>query len=140
GPRKVWRPTGPEFTASIRSIFGDPAAAAPITTVFNDPVTLGFSVDANSLLVQDLNASQLEDNAEAVAAWAASAGKLAQFASCASSTSGAPASTCATSFIQAFGKAAFRTTLACSDPRITSYSKLFMAGSSNSDGAQAVIP
>src|SRR5205085_3312156 len=86
GPRKMWRLTGPELTASIRTIFGDTAGAAPITTVFNDPVTLGFSVDANSLLVQDLNASQLEDNAEAVAAWAASAGKPAQFASCASST------------------------------------------------------
>src|SRR4029077_19476562 len=112
GPRKIWRLTGPEFAASIRSIFADSTGAAPIATVFNDPSTLGFSVDANSLLVQDLNASQLEDNAEAIAAWAASAGKLASFASCASSASGAPASSCATSFIQAFGKAAFRTTLA----------------------------
>ena len=139
GPRKLWRLSAPEFAASIHSIFGDTANAAPVATVFSDPTMLGFSVDANALLVQDLNASQLEDNAEAIAAWAASAGKLAQFASCASSTSGAPASSCATSFIQAFGKAAFRTTLASNDPRITSYSKLFMAGSSNSDGAQAVI-
>jgi len=139
GPRKMWRLTGPEFTASIRSIFADTAAAAPITTVFNDPVTLGFSVDANSLLVQDLNASQLEDNAEAVAAWAASAGKLAQFASCASSTTGAPAASCATSFVQAFGRAAFRTTLAASDARVTAYTKLFMSGTTNADGALVVI-
>jgi hypothetical protein len=139
GPRKLWRLTADEFAASIRSIFNDTSKAAPLATVFSDPTTLGFSVDANSLLVQDLNASQLEDNAEAVAAWAASAGKLSQFASCASSTSGAPQSSCATSFIQAFGKAAFRTTLASSDARITSYSKLFMAGSTNADGAQAVI-
>jgi Protein of unknown function (DUF1592)/Protein of unknown function (DUF1588)/Protein of unknown function (DUF1595)/Protein of unknown function (DUF1587) len=139
GPRKLWRLTAAEFAASIHSIFNDTANAAPVATVFSDPSTLGFSVDANSLLVQDLNASQLEDNAEAIAAWAASAGKLASFASCASSTSGAPASSCATSFIQAFGKAAFRTTLASSDSRIGTYSSLFMAGSSNSDGAQAVI-
>jgi hypothetical protein len=139
GPRKIWRLTGPEFAASIHSIFGDTAAAAPITTVFNDPTNLGFSVDANSLLVQDLNASQLEDNAEAVAAWAASAGKLAQFASCASSTSGAPAATCATSFVQAFGRLAFRTTLASTDARVTAYTKLFMSGTSNADGAQVVI-
>ena len=138
-PRKLWRLTGAELTASIRSIFGDTAAAAPITTVFNDPTTLGFSIDANSLLVQDLNASQLEDNAEAVAAWAASAGKLAQFASCASSTSGAPAATCATQFVQAFGRLAFRTTLAASDARVTAYTKLFMSGTSNADGAQVVI-
>ena len=106
--------------------------------MFSNPTVLGFSVDANSLLVQGLNASQLEDNAEAVAAWAASAGKLAQFNSCAAATTAAT-SACATSFIQAFGRAAFRTTLGTGDARLASYSKLFMAGSSNSDGAQAVI-
>jgi len=139
GPRKLWRLSAPEFAASIHSVFGDTANAAPVATVFSDTAVLGFSIDANSLLVQGLNASQLEDNAEAVAAWAASAGKLAQFASCAATSTGAPASSCATSFIQAFGRAAFRTTLATGDARLTTYSKLFMAGSSNSDGAQAVI-
>jgi hypothetical protein len=139
GPRKLWRLSAPEFAASIHTIFNDTANAAPVATVFSDPTVLGFSVDANGLLVQDLNASQLEDNAEAIAAWAASAGKLSQFATCAATSTGAPASTCATSFIQAFGRVAFRTTLASSDARIASYSKLFMAGSSNSDGAEAVI-
>ncbi|MES1207245.1 MAG: DUF1592 domain-containing protein, partial [Pseudomonadota bacterium] len=139
GPRKLWRLTAAEFAASIRSIFNDTASAAPLATVFSDPSVLGFSVDANGLLVQGLNASQLQDNAEAIAAWAASANKLASFAGCASSTSGAPSASCATSFIQAFGRLAFRTTLAASDARITTYSKLFMAGTSNADGAQAVI-
>jgi hypothetical protein len=139
GPRKLWRLTAAEFTASIRSIFNDTANAAPIATIFSDPSTLGFSIDANTLLVQDLNASQLEDNAEAIAAWAASSNSLAPFAGCAAQSTGAPTATCATSFIQAFGRAAFRTTLASSDPRIATYSKLFMAGSSNSDGAQMVI-
>jgi hypothetical protein len=139
GPRKLWRLTAAEFAASIHSIFNDTAGSAPVATVFSDPTTLGFQVDSNSLLVQDLNASQLEDNAEAIAAWAASSGKLAAFASCASTATGAPAMTCATSFVQAFGRAAFRTTLATSDARIATYSKLFMAGSSNADGAQAVI-
>src|SRR5579864_4210025 len=139
GPRKLWRLSAAEYAASIRSIFNDTANAAPIPTVFSDPSVLGFSIDANALLVQDLNASQLEDSAEAIAAWAGTANKLSAFASCATQTSGAPSSTCATSFIQAFGRMAFRTTLAASDPRIASYGKLFMAGSSNSDGAQAVI-
>jgi hypothetical protein len=138
GPRKVWRLSAPEFAASIHTIFGDTSNAAPVATVFSDTAVLGFSIDANSLLVQGLNASQLEDNAEAIAAWAASAGKLAQFNSCAATTT-APTSSCATSFIQAFGRAAFRTTLATGDARLTTYSKLFMAGTSNSDGAQAVI-
>ncbi len=139
GPRKLWRLTAAEFAASIRSIFSDTANAAPIATVFSDQSVLGFSIDANALLVQDLNASQLEDNAEAIAAWAATANKLTAFASCATQTTGAPTTACATSFVQAFGRVAFRTTLAATDPRVAAYSTLFMAGSSNSDGAQAVI-
>jgi Protein of unknown function (DUF1592)/Protein of unknown function (DUF1588)/Protein of unknown function (DUF1595)/Protein of unknown function (DUF1587)/Protein of unknown function (DUF1585) len=139
GPRKLWRLTAAEFTNSIRSIFNDTSNDAPIVTVFSDPTVLGFSVDSNGLLVQGLNASQLEDNAEAIADWAATSGKLATFASCASSTSGAPQQSCATSFIQAFGKVAFRTTLASNDARIAKYTSLFMAGSSNQDGAEAVV-
>ena len=139
GPRKLWRLSASAFAASIHGIFNDTTNAAPVATVFSDPTVLGFSVDANALLVQDLNASQLEDNAEAIAAWAAQNGQLDQFASCANSTTGAPSGSCATSFIQAFGRAAFRTTLGSSDPRIASYTKIFMLGSSNSDGAQAVV-
>ncbi len=102
--------------------------------MFNDPTNLGFAIDANALLVQELNASQLQDNAEAVAAWAASANKLTLFATC--STLDAA---CGTKFIQGFGRRAFRTTLAASDSRVAAYTKLFMAGTSYSDGAQAVI-
>jgi Protein of unknown function (DUF1592)/Protein of unknown function (DUF1588)/Protein of unknown function (DUF1595)/Protein of unknown function (DUF1587)/Protein of unknown function (DUF1585) len=139
GPRKLWRLTTAELAASIHSIFSDTANAAPVAAVFSDPSVLGFSIDANALLVQGLNASQLEDNAEAIAAWAASSNKLSAFASCAAQTSGAPDATCATSFIQAFGRTTFRTTLASSDPRVAAYGKLFMAGTSNADGAQTVI-
>jgi hypothetical protein len=139
GPRKLWRLSAPAFAASIHSIFNDTSNGAPVATVFSDPTVLGFSIDANALLVQDLNASQLEDNAEAVAAWAGSNGQLNQFASCANMTTGAPSASCATSFIQAFGRAAFRTTLGASDPRIASYTSIFMLGSSNSDGAEAVV-
>lgn len=134
GPRKLWRLSGPEFAASIHSIFNDTAGSAPVATVFSDPTTLGFSIDANSLLVQDLNASQLEDNAEAIAAWAVASGKLSLFATCTTQDA-----TCAATFVQGFGRRAFRTTLAVSDPRVAAYSALFMAGTSFSDGAEAVI-
>src|SRR5450432_1803978 len=134
GPRKLWRLSGPEFAASIHSIFNDPASAAPVGTVFSDPTTLGFSIDANTLLVQGLNASQLEDNAEAIAAWAAANNKLSLFATCTDQTTA-----CGTTFIQGLGRRAFRTALAPTDPRIAAYSALFMAGTSFSDGAQAVI-
>ena len=134
GPRKLWRLTAAQFTASIRAIFSDTAGAAPVATVFSDPTNLGFSIDANALLVQGLNASQLQDNAEAIAAWAASANKLSLFATCTTKDS-----TCGTKFIQGFGRRAFRATLAASDSRIADYLTIFMAGSSFADGAQAVI-
>ena len=134
GPRKLWRLSGPEFAASIHSIFNDTAGSAPVATVFSDPSALGFSIDANALLVQGLNASQLEDNAEAIATWAAANNKLSLFASCTTHDT-----TCGAKFIQGFGRRAFRSTLAASDPRIATYNTLFMAGSSFSDGAQAVI-
>ena len=102
--------------------------------MFSDPSALGFSIDANALLVQGLNASQLEDNAEAIAAWAAANNKLSLFATCTTHDT-----TCGGKFIQGFGRRAFRTTLAATDARIATYNKLFMAGSTFSDGAQAVI-
>src|SRR5262249_7635479 len=133
GPRKLWRLSGPAFAASIRAIFNDTAGAAPVATVFSDPTNLRVSIDANPLLIQGLNASQLQDNAEAIAAWAASANKLSLFATCTTLDA-----TCGTKFVQGFGRRAFRTTLAASDPRVTAYTNLFMTGSSFSDGAQAV--
>jgi len=121
-----------EFAASVRAIFNDPTT--PVATVFSDPSVLGFSVDANALLVQGLNASQLMDNAEAVASWAVANGKLSQFATCTSVDAA-----CAQQFIQAFGRRAFRTTLADSDPRIATYGKLFLAESSFEGAAESVI-
>jgi hypothetical protein len=134
GPRKVWRLSAPEFEASVHGIFNDASGAAPVGTVFSDPVILGFAVDANALLVQGLNASELMDSAEAVAAWAAQNGKLSQFASCTTVDAG-----CAKQFIQGFGRRAFRTTLAQDDPRIASYSAIFTAEKTFSDAAQAVV-
>ena len=134
GPRKVWRLSAAAFDASVHSIFNDTSASAPVGAIFSDPVNLGFTVDANALVVQGLNASQLMDSAEAVAAWAAQNGKLSQFASCTTVDAN-----CAQQFIQSFGRRAFRTTLAKNDARIASYSALFTAEKTFSDGAQAVI-
>src|SRR5262249_13934818 len=119
---------------SIRSLFNDASNSAPVATVFADPATLGFSIDANGLLVQGLNASQLEDNAEAIATWAAANDKLSLFASCTTLDS-----TCGAALVMGFGRRAFRTALTDSDPRVATYTALFMSGSSFSDGAQAVI-
>jgi hypothetical protein len=122
-----------ELSASIHNIFFDDPSA-PVATVFSDPGILGFSVDADALLVQGLNASQLMDNAEAVASWAVANDKLSQFTPCTTVDA-----TCGRQFIQAFGRRAFRTTLADSDPRIADYTNLFMAEGSFADAAQSVI-
>ncbi len=134
GPRLVRRLTASEFTTTIRSIFSDTAAAAPVASVFSDPIVLGFSVDANALLVQGLNASQLMDNAEAIGAWAASSNKLQAFGNC--NTKDAA---CALKFAKGFGQKAFRMKLADSDTRLTPYVNLFNAETTFSDAAQAVI-
>jgi len=129
------RLTAAEFAATIRTLFSDTSQAAPIATVFSDPVILGFSVEASALLIQELNASQLMDNAEAVAAWAASStSRLSAFGNCSTLDS-----SCAQKFVIAFGSKAFRTKLASSDSRVTAYTKLFMAETSYAAGAQTVI-
>ena len=134
GPRKVWRLSASQFDASVRSLFNDTSGAAPVGAIFSDPINLGFSVEANALIVQGLNASQLMDSAEAVAAWAAQNGKLSAFASCTTVDAN-----CAQQFIQGFGRRAFRTTLAKNDARIATYSALFTAEKTFSDAAQSVI-
>jgi hypothetical protein len=134
-PRMLRRLSAAEFSASIRTLFNDTANAAPVAAVFSDPVTLGFSVDASTLLVQELNASQLMDNAEAVAAWAASSmSRLTAFGNCSTLDT-----TCAGKFVTAFGSKAFRTKLASSDSRVAAYTKLFMAETTYTAGAQTVI-
>jgi len=134
GPRKIWRLSAPQFEATIRSLFQDTKGVAPVATVFADPANLGFSIDANALLVQGLTASQLEDNAEAIASWATANNKLSLFASCTTLDA-----SCGAEFVKGFGQRAFRTALADSDPRVATYTSLFMTGSSFFDGAEAVI-
>ncbi len=134
GPRKLWRLSASQFDASVRSIFKDTSASAPVGSIFSDPIISGFSVDANALVIQGLNASQLMDSAEAVAAWATQNDKLSQFASCTSVDAN-----CAQEFIQGFGRRAFRTTLAKNDPRIATYSALFTAEKTFNDAASAVV-
>jgi len=134
GPRKLWRLSAKEFEASVHSIFNDTSKAAPVGSVFSDPIILGFSLDANALLVQGLTASQLMDSAEAVAAWAASSGQLSQFGNCQTVDK-----TCAQKFIQAFGRRAFRQTLAADDARVAAYTKLFTTEKDFSSAAQTVV-
>ena len=136
GPRVLRRLSAEQFAASIADLFDD--KTAPVAQVFNDSRVLGFTVDSNTLRVQDLNADQLMTNAEAVASWAVSTpaqlARLTQLATCTTHDAN-----CAKLFSKNFGRKAFRTAIADSDPRIATYSKLFMAEQSFADGISTVI-
>jgi len=136
GPRVMRRLTAGEFAASIADLFGD--KTAPVAQVFNDSRVLGFTVDSDTLRVQDLNADQLMSNAEAVANWAvttdAQLSKLKQLATC--STHDA---SCGKLFIKNFGRKAFRATIPDNDARFTSYGDLFMAEADFASGVSSVI-
>jgi hypothetical protein len=131
GPRVLRRLSAVEFAASIKDLFQD--ATAPVAAVFNDRRVLGFTVDSSALIVEGLNADQLMTNAEAVASWAVQ-NHLSQIASCTTLDA-----TCGKQFIKSFGRRAFRTTLADTDPRIDAYNKLFLAETKFSDGVAAVL-
>ena len=118
-----------QFTASIVDLFHDPTA--PVAAVFNDPLVMGFGIDANSLLVAGLNANQLMTNAEAVADWAVT-NHLADVTGCDSSDAACP-----DSFIRSFGKRAFRAPL--SDASVAAYQALFAAEATFGDGVGAVV-
>ena len=129
GPRLLRRLSAPEFAASVRDLFGD--QSAPVATVFNDPPALGFRVDANGLLVRDLTGQQLMDNAETLARWAVS-NRLDSLSTCTTMDAA-----CRQQFINSFGKRAFRGPL--SSTRLADYDQLFVAETSFSAGAEAVI-
>ncbi len=129
GPTMVRRLTASQFVASIVDLFADPSV--PVAPVFNDPLVLGFSVDANALVVRGLNADQLMTNAETIAAWAVSH-HLAQITGC-----DAADAACPESFIRSFGKRAFREPL--SDDSVASYKTLLASESAFSDGVALVI-
>lgn len=130
GPRALRRLTAPQFASTLRDLFfHDPTV--PTVTVFSDPLVLGFSVDADALLVQGLNAQQLADYAETVAHWAVT-NHLSQLSSCTTTDA-----TCRQAFIRSFGRRAFRAPV--TDAQVTAYDGLFTAEASFSDGVEAVL-
>ncbi|HYQ18240.1 MAG TPA: DUF1592 domain-containing protein, partial [Polyangiaceae bacterium] len=128
GPRALRRLTAAEYGATLKDLFGDPNV--PLTSVFNDPVILGFTVDSHALVIRDLGAQQLMDQAESVAQWAVST-HLDKLSSCTTMDA-----TCRQSFIRNFGKRVHRAPL--TDDDVAVYEKLFSAETTFVDGAEAV--
>ncbi|WP_437734073.1 DUF1592 domain-containing protein [Sorangium sp. So ce1335] len=131
GPRTVRRLTVDQFEATVRDLFRDPSVALP--SIFNDPQVLGFTADANALVIRDLTAQQIMDWAEATAEWAVT-NKLDSLSS---ATCRAIDEACRGQFIRDFGRRAFREPL--SDERFASYDALFAAEETFEDGAKVVV-
>lgn len=131
GPRVVRRLTVDQFEATVRDLFKDQSVALP--SIFNDPQVLGFTADANALVIRDLTAQQIMDWAETTADWAVT-NKLSGITSATCRTLDA---SCRTEFIRDFGRRAFRDKL--TDERVASYDALFAAEKSFEDGAKVVV-
>ncbi|WP_437813052.1 DUF1592 domain-containing protein [Sorangium sp. So ce1078] len=131
GPRVVRRLTVDQFEATVRDIFRDPSVTLP--SIFNDPQVLGFTADANALVIRDLTAQQIMDWAEATADWAVT-NKLDSLTS---ATCRTVDEACRGQFIRDFGRRAFREPL--SNERFASYDALFAPEKTFEDGAKVVV-
>ncbi|XXT19665.1 DUF1592 domain-containing protein [Sorangium sp. So ce429] len=131
GPRVVRRLTVDQFDATVRDLFRDPSVTLP--SIFNDPQVLGFTADADALVIRDLTAQQVMDWAEATAEWAVT-NKLDTLTS---ATCRTVDEACRGQFIREFGRRAFREPL--SDDRFASYDALFGAEGTFEDGAKVVV-
>ncbi|WP_437967554.1 DUF1592 domain-containing protein [Sorangium sp. So ce260] len=131
GPRVVRRLTVDQFEATVRDLFRDPSVTLP--SIFNDPQVLGFTADANALVIRDLTAQQIMDWAETTADWAVT-NKLDSLTS---ATCRTVDEACRGQFIRDFGRRAFREPL--SNERFASYDALFAPEATFEDGAKVVV-
>jgi hypothetical protein len=129
GPRLLRRLTAEQLDNSVRDLFKN--ENAPKSDVFNDPQVLGFTGDANALLVRDLGSQQLMSYAEGVAHWAVTT-VGAGLAPCNQMTAD-----CRTQFIKQFGLRAFRQPL--TDAMVARYEALFAGNPTFEAGLEQTI-
>ena len=129
GPRMLRRLSAEQLDNTVRDLFKN--ASAPKNDVFNDPQVLGFTGDANALLVRDLGSQQLMSYAEQVARWAVST-IGPSLSPCNQMTL-----ECRTQFIKSFGQRAFRQPL--TPTQVTRYEKLFAGAATFDAGLELTI-
>lgn len=127
-PRALRRLSGLQYRNTLVALFGP---EVPVAEVLDDPVVHGFRVDADAAVVRDLGAQRLMQHAERVASWAVDHA-LDDFATCREAT---PA--CRASFLDAFGRRAFRAPL--TDEQRAAYDALMAAESSFEAGAEVAF-
>lgn len=103
-PARIRRLTNREYDASVQALLGTGQTMA-VSSFGPDSRQSGYTVN-DAQRVDPVLAKQLSDSATALVSEARGNGKLAALAPCANAVSGGEA--CATTFIQAFGGAAYR--------------------------------
>jgi hypothetical protein len=130
GPRLVRRLTATQFSATLRDLFFQDGSL-PQLSVFSDPQVLGFSSDADALLVQGLTAQQLADYAEQVAHWAVMR-HMGELMPCQSNDAA-----CRKQIITKIGKRAFREPM--TDARLAPYEALMAAEATLAEGVETML-
>lgn len=139
GPQALRRLTGPQFRNTLVSIFGgdifDGAQNAPSEGVLTDPANLGFKIDADALVVSNLDSELLMNYSESIVTNAVSKNKFNQFTNNCTNVGDA---NCRTSFIRSFGEKVYREPL--NDAQVQAYDKLFtdFAGGNFQTGVETV--
>ncbi len=132
GTRRIWRLTREQYENTVGALLGD--ASHPAAAFNPEPGSAqGFQNDAFSLRVRGPEAAQFQAAARKLAEQAVTA-DLSRIAPCAAIAPSDPA--CAASFVQAFGRQAFRRPP--SDAEQARYVELFQLGLAKRDAALGV--
>ncbi|HTV24981.1 MAG TPA: DUF1592 domain-containing protein, partial [Polyangiaceae bacterium] len=140
GPQVLRRLNSVQFRNTLDSVFGE--ANIPDSNPLNDPLTLGYDVDADDLVVQGLDAQAIGSMAEEIAAAVRQNGGLAQFTNGCTDINN---NDCRRGFVTRVGERLSREPL--NDERINTYAGLFTAttddgtplSTSFDEGAELVI-
>jgi hypothetical protein len=139
GPQVLRRLNSVQFRNTLTKVFG--ANNVPDSNPLNDPLTLGYDVDSDDLLVQGLDAQAIGSLAEEIAAAARANGVIGQFAQGCTDINN---DGCRRGFVTRLGEALSREPL--NEERINTYAGLFTKqvdgvslNESFDDGAELVI-
>lgn len=132
GPRQIRRLTSAQYRNTLVSVFGGDATV-PDAPVLRDPTTLGYTIDADDAVIQDIDADALMGLAEKVGAWATTMNKLAPFTNGCTNND----QNCQQQFIRNLGERISREPM--DQPRVDRYRKLFDGAGSFAVGAESVV-
>ncbi|HTV02093.1 MAG TPA: DUF1592 domain-containing protein, partial [Luteitalea sp.] len=139
GPQVLRRLNSVQFRNTLNAVFG--AANVPDSNPLNDPLTLGYDVDSDDLVVQGLDAQAIGSMAEEIAAAVRAGGGIAALAN---NCTNAADNNCRQQFVRTVGERLSREPL--DDERVQRYSALFTQqvdgvalNETFDDGAELVI-